>query len=264
MNHDIYCFEELNETSKILLDFWIPLTDSIEHIKVTHDEKNVKEIRLPLSMKQMIQLQKKYSEARSIVDSLRKERTSAKMFILYNGVLCRLWTEESVCAAGELARLSMVLEPDDYFKVVEARTQAKQLISQKKETKEQARSDEEMKNTQIEDIIIEQNLPTLFNWWKDSKVLLPTRHLAAAVYYFIYSQADQVHLLMNKFMADKFKLSSNNLHWIITGRRYTGGHKTKLLVAPKLTDLPFLSDQPAEGTCGAKKRKKDDGSKGNE
>ena len=45
-------------------------------------------------MKQMIQLQKNDSEARNIVENLRKEKTSAKMFILYEGVLCRLWTEE--------------------------------------------------------------------------------------------------------------------------------------------------------------------------
>ena len=33
-------------------------------------------------------------------------------------------------------------------------------------------------------------------------------------------------------------------------------------VTPKLIDLPFLEDTPAEGTCGAKKQKRDDGSKG--
>ena len=45
-------------------------------------------------MKQMIQLQKNDSEARKIVDKLYKEKLSAKMFILHEGVLCRLWTEE--------------------------------------------------------------------------------------------------------------------------------------------------------------------------
>ena len=47
-----------------------------------------------MKMKQMIQLQKKYAEARNIVNKLQKENTSTKMFILHKGVLCRLWTEE--------------------------------------------------------------------------------------------------------------------------------------------------------------------------
>ena len=89
-----FCFEELNETGKISPDFWIPMTECIEHIEVTQDKQHAKEVRLPLTMKQMIQLQKNDSEAKNIVDNLHKEKTSAKMFILHEGVLCRLWTEE--------------------------------------------------------------------------------------------------------------------------------------------------------------------------
>ena len=43
-------------------------------------------------------------------------------------MLQKFWThvqkahEEAACAAGELGHLLMVLEPDDYFKVVEAGT----------------------------------------------------------------------------------------------------------------------------------------------
>ena len=36
-----YCFEELNETSEILPDYWIPLVKSIEHIQVTLDKTNM-------------------------------------------------------------------------------------------------------------------------------------------------------------------------------------------------------------------------------
>ena len=226
--------------------------------------------------------------------------------------------EEAACAAGELGRLSMVLEPDDYFKLVEAGThpiimmeipKAKQMITQQKEAEERARSREDMKNMKIEDIIIEQNLPTPLDRWKDSKVLLPTRYLAAAVHYFVYSQADQANPMTNKFVADKFKLSPSNLHRIITGRHYSGGstkvtseeHGERFVkvakvaetikgkgrgksstvvsaakgsdktsdkkvmvvkVTPKLVDLPFLEDTPAEETRGAKKRKKNDDPKG--
>ena len=65
-----YCFEELNETGDISPDFWIPLKVSIEHIEITQNESYSKEIKLPLSTKQMIQLQKNDSEARNIVGNL--------------------------------------------------------------------------------------------------------------------------------------------------------------------------------------------------
>ena len=42
----------------------------------------------------------------------------------------------------------------------------------------------------------------------------------------------------------------------------TGSKVTVTKVTPKIIPLPFLSEQPAEGTRGTKKRKKDDGSKG--
>ena len=89
-----FCFKELNETGEVLPNFWTPATDLIEHIERTYDEENVKEVKLPLMTKQMILLQKNDSEARNIVNSLHKEKLSAKMFILHEGILCRLWTEE--------------------------------------------------------------------------------------------------------------------------------------------------------------------------
>ena len=70
------------------------MTECIKHVEITHDEKRVKEVKLPLMMKQMVQLQKNDSEARKIVENLHKEKTSTKMFILHNGALYGLWTEE--------------------------------------------------------------------------------------------------------------------------------------------------------------------------
>ena len=152
-------------------------------------------------------------------------------------MLQKFWThvqkahEEVACAAGEFGCLSMVLEPDDYFKVVEAGTRpiitmeipkAKQMVAQQKESEERARY-RKMRNTKIEDIIIEQNLPTPLARWKDSMALLLTRYLAAAVHYFVYSQADQKNPMTNKFVLDKFNLSSSKLHRIIMGRHYAGG-----------------------------------------
>ena len=89
-----FCFEELNETGKISPNFWVPATDLIEHIEITYDKENAKEVKLPLTTKQMIQLQKNDPEARNILHKLHKEKLSAKMFILHEDVLCRLWMEE--------------------------------------------------------------------------------------------------------------------------------------------------------------------------
>ena len=155
-------------------------------------------------------------------------------------------------------------------------------------------------------------MPTPLNRWKDSKVLLPTRYLAAAVHYLVYSQVDEAHPMMNKHVAGKFVLSPNNLHRILTGQRYVGGHESTKIrsedmgekyvkvtavaaeagkgkgkgkgksnsedtkmgtskggvkpsgakvtvtkVAPKIVPLPFLTEPPARGTRGAKRRKKD-------
>ena len=76
---------------------WInlaPVTDVIELIEITYDEKHAKKVRLPLVTKQIIQLQKNYSEVRNIVNKLHKEKSNTNMFILHEGVLCRMWMEE--------------------------------------------------------------------------------------------------------------------------------------------------------------------------
>ena len=86
-----YCFKELNEIS---LDYWKPLKDSIENLEITHNKNYAKEVKLLLSAKQTIQLQKNDLETRDIVGNLRREKGNAKMYILHEGVLCRLWMEE--------------------------------------------------------------------------------------------------------------------------------------------------------------------------
>ena len=90
-----FCFESVDEIGEISLDFWKPLKDWVEHLEITYEEGVVKEVYLPLSAKQMIQLQKNDAQAKNIVDKLRKEKDNAKMFIMHDGVLCRLWTEEN-------------------------------------------------------------------------------------------------------------------------------------------------------------------------
>ena len=90
----MFCFESVDEIGEISLDSWKPLKDSVEHLEITYEEGVIKEVHLPLSAKQMIQLQKNDLQARNIVDKLRKEKDNTKMFIMHNGVLCRLWIEE--------------------------------------------------------------------------------------------------------------------------------------------------------------------------
>ena len=50
---------ELNETGEISPEFWAPVVELIEHIEVKHNEEHAKEVKLPLTVKQIIQLQKK-------------------------------------------------------------------------------------------------------------------------------------------------------------------------------------------------------------
>ena len=48
----MFCFESVDEISKILLDVWKPLKDSVDHLEITYEEGVVKEVHLPLSAKQ--------------------------------------------------------------------------------------------------------------------------------------------------------------------------------------------------------------------
>ena len=112
-----YCFEQLEETGEIPwilpkqahnpsnLDetkktgeippvFSTPVVETIEHLEVTVNENTTRSISLPLSNKQMKELQKRDEESRAIVKRLEEDKVTEKMFILENGVLYRLWLEE--------------------------------------------------------------------------------------------------------------------------------------------------------------------------
>ena len=65
-----FCFESIDEIEEISPDFWKPLKDSVEHLEITYEEGVVKEVHLPLTAKQMIQLQKNDLQAKNIVDKL--------------------------------------------------------------------------------------------------------------------------------------------------------------------------------------------------
>ena len=143
--------------------------------------------------------------------------------------------EEAACAAGKLAELVDVLDPDEFGTIARAGTrpilimefpEVKKLVEQKREDVKKAEIKEELKNTPIDEIVALQNLPTPLERWKESKILLPTRYLAAAAHYFVYSQAVQNAPMTNKFVAKKFNVSLSTLHRITSGRRYAGGHES--------------------------------------
>ena len=84
----------MKKTGEILPVFSMPVIEHIEHLEVTVNESTTRSITLPLSNKQMKELQKRDEEARAIVKRLDEDKTTEKMFILDNGVLYRLWLEE--------------------------------------------------------------------------------------------------------------------------------------------------------------------------
>ena len=143
--------------------------------------------------------------------------------------------EEAACTAGKLVELVDVLDREEFNIIARAGTrpiiavefpEVKKLLEDKKEEVRKAEIREELKGMNIKDIVAIQNLPTPLARWKDSKILLPTRYLAAATHYFIYSQAVQEASMMTKFVAKRFNVSLSTLHRITSGRRYARGHET--------------------------------------
>ena len=66
-------------------------------------------------------------------------------------------------------------------------------------------------------------MPKPVEHWVESKIMSPS---AAAVYYFLYGVVDQKKAVANQMVAELFKVSKSNLHWITSGRKYTGGSIT--------------------------------------
>ena len=89
-----YCFEQLEETGEIPPVLLAPMVEQVEHLEVTVNEDTMRSIKLPLTDKQMKELQKHDEEARSFVRRLEEDKLIEKLFILDRGVLYRLWLEE--------------------------------------------------------------------------------------------------------------------------------------------------------------------------
>ena len=137
-------------------------------------------------------------------------------------------------------------------------------------------------------------MPRPVEHWAESRIMSPSAYLAAAVYYFLYSVVNQKKTVANQMVADLFKVSKSNLHWITSSRKYTAGSITTgrklksiqeleehgehmvriakvkpkvkprsqkkitmMKTTPKIIPLPFLEEQAGESEPRRSWRKKD-------
>ena len=94
-----------------------------------------------------------------------------------------------------------------------------QQVAKMKSDHEHREKAEQLRGLPIEDITREQNMPRPVEHWAESKIMSPSAYLTAAVYYFLYSVVDQKKTVANQMVADLFKVSKSNLHWITSGRK---------------------------------------------
>ena len=169
----------------------------------------------------------------SLEDKTEEEQRDIRQTIKRYFEHVRRSHEEAACAAGKLVQLADVLDREQFMMVARAGTcplvalelpEVRKIVEKKKEEVKRAEVREELKNTSIEQVIATQNLPTPLKRWEKSKWMMPTRLLAAATHYFIYTQAVQDAPMTNKGVAEKFKVWVGSLHRITSGRRYAGGH----------------------------------------
>ena len=106
--------------------------------------------------------------------------------------------QEAASAASMLCLLADEVDLDTYTALLNAGTRplimihipqmAKQESVIKLEQEHEGRA-EQLKNTPIEEIIKEQNVPVPVDRWVESSIMLPMQYLSVMVYYFIYVEA---------------------------------------------------------------------------
>ena len=140
--------------------------------------------------------------------------------------------KEVAAAASILRLLADELDEDAYTALISAGTRplimlhvpqmAKQSTAMKMEQERVERA-ENLRNTPIEEIIREQNVPVPVECWVKSSIMIQTQYLVAMVYYFVYTEANPHLMVTNKGVVEKFQLSLSNLHKLVRGKKYTGG-----------------------------------------
>ena len=102
-------------------------------------------------------------------------------------------------AASILRLLADEVNEQTYLFLINAGTQplimmeVPQMVNQATEMKlehERQEKVEDMQNQPIEQIIEDQNIPGRVERWINLSIMLPTRYLAAMVYYFVFAAAD--------------------------------------------------------------------------
>ena len=66
-------------------------------------------------------------------------------------------------------------------------------------------------------------MPVPVEHWVKSSIMVLMQYLAAMVYYFVYAEANPQLTITNKGVAEKFQLSSSNLHKLVSSKKYAGG-----------------------------------------
>ena len=154
--------------------------------------------------------------------------------------------EEAAAAASILRLLGDEVDADTYTALINVGTRplimvhvpqmAKQVTAMKLEKEHEERT-EDLRNTLIEEIIREQNVPVPVDRWVDSSIMIPTQYLSAMVFYFVYAEANPKLNVTNKGVAEMFKLSPSNLHKLVSGKKYQGGSTGAARKASSLKDL---------------------------
>ena len=154
--------------------------------------------------------------------------------------------EEAAAAASILRLLAEEVDESMYTALTHAGTRplimihfpqmAKQVTAMKLEQEHEERV-ENLRNTPIEEVIREQNVPVPVARWVNSSIMAPTQYLSAMVFYFVYAEANLQLNVSNKGMAEMFKLLSSNLHKLVSKKKYQGGSTGSARKASSLKEL---------------------------
>ena len=152
--------------------------------------------------------------------------------------------EEAATAASILRLLADEVDEGTYTALINVGTRplimvhvpqmAKQATAMKLEQEHEERV-EDMRNTLIEEIIREQNVPVPVDRWVNSSIMIQTQYLSAC--YFVYAEGNPKLNMTNKGVAEMFKLSPSNLHKLVSGKKYQGGSMGSARKASSLKKL---------------------------
>ena len=201
--------------------------------------------------------------ARPMEESLEEQKKHVKDLIKRYWVHTSRAHEEATAAASFLQLLADEVDMDTYTALINTGTRPlimvhvpqmeKQATAMKLE-KECEEGAEDLRNTPIEEIIREQNVPVPVDRWVNCSIMIPTQYLSVMIFYFVYAETNPKLNVTNKGMAEMFKLSPSNLHKLVSGKKYQGGSMGTARKASSLKDLEEHGQPMVQ--CIRKKMKK--------